>query len=91
MVDGTVLLQICNVVVAHPQLKAFSIEDIYQTLYDLCLDQLRELFASNFNLLDIFLCASDSYGSNNHFEWITNRNKIYKKQQRFKIVKPAQP
>ena len=88
--DEAVLLQICKAVAAHPHLKAFSMEDIDRILYAACLDQLVEIFASNFNLLNIFLSPSNNYESDCKFDWIGNRNKIYKKQQRFKLVKPVQ-
>ena len=51
---------------------------------------MEEILSGSFSLTDIFLSANEftSRMFGDKLEWITNRNKFYKNQQRFKTVKP---
>ena len=91
IIDQKHMISLCEAVRANPTLQQLKIRYMGREAFLCCFEKIAELLSNNYSLMKIVIVVESGFDSTLddkfYFDWVTDRNKSLKKQQRFKSVK----
>ena len=91
IIEQKYMISLCEAVRANPTLQKLKIRYMEREAFLCCFEEIAELLSNNYSLMKIVMVVESDFDSTLddkfYFDWVTDRNKSLKKQQRFKSVK----